>query len=82
MFAAIGDLFADQQVGRATALTGVAGGLSGFLFPLLTGILIDRASYNPVFLLVGLMPLMGTASLFLFGREYKRNKRLMSAALQ
>ena len=80
MFAAIADLFADQQVGRATALTGVAGGLSGFLFPLLTGILIDHASYNPVFLLVGLMPLVGTASLFLFGWEYKRNKRLMYAA--
>jgi ACS family hexuronate transporter-like MFS transporter len=79
MFAAIGDLFPDQQVGRATALTGVAGGLSGFLFPLLTGVLIDHSSYTPVFLLVGLMPLIGTAALFLFGQEYRRNALLASA---
>ena len=70
MFAAIGDLFPDQQVGRATGLTGVAGGLSGLLFPLLTGILVDRFSYTPVFFLVGFLPLVGTWALFLFGSDY------------
>src|SRR5208282_3034155 len=59
MFAAITDLFPDHQVGRATGLTGVAGGLSGLLFPLLTGSLVDHVSYTPVFLLLAFMPLVG-----------------------
>ena len=71
MFAAVTDLFPDHQVGRATGLTGVAGGLSGLLFPLLTGSLVDHISYTPVFLLVAFMPLAGTIALFTFGRKYR-----------
>lgn len=79
MFAAVSDLFPDRQVGRATGLMGVASGLSGLLFPLLTGALVDHSSYTPVFLLVGFMPLIGTISLFLFGRDYRLKKSLNSA---
>ena len=64
MFAAISDLFPNNAVGRVTALTGVAGGLSGMLFPLLTGFLVDHFSYLPVFSLAAVMPLAGTAALF------------------
>ena len=71
MFAAATDLFPDHQVGRATGLTGIAGGLSGMLFPLLTGVLVDRISYTPVFACVALMPLMGTIALFAVGRKYR-----------
>ncbi len=71
MFASITDLFTDQAIGRVTGLTGVSGGLSGLLFPLLTGMLIDHFSYRPVFLLVAFMPLLGTAALFLFGWQYR-----------
>jgi ACS family hexuronate transporter-like MFS transporter len=71
MYGAITDLFPDSTVGRATGLTGVAGGLSGLLFPLLTGILIDRYSYSPVFVLIALMPLVGTLALFTLGRKYR-----------
>lgn len=70
MFAAVTDLFPDAQVGRATGLTGIAGGLSGMLFPLLTGILVDRISYAPAFMLVAVMPLAGTIALFAAGRKY------------
>ncbi len=76
MFAAVTDLFPEHQVGRAAGLMGVAGDLSGALFPLLTGILVDRISYTPVFLLVGLMPLAGTIALFAAGRQYKLDDRL------
>ena len=41
------------------------------LFPLLTGVLVDRVSYTPVFLLVGFMPLAGTVALFAAGRKYR-----------
>jgi ACS family hexuronate transporter-like MFS transporter len=68
MFASMTDLFPEQQIGRVTGFSGVASGLSGLLFPLLTGVLVDHFSYTPVFFLVALMPLAGTLSLFLLGR--------------
>jgi len=71
MFGAVTDLFPDHTVGRATGLTGVAGGVSGILFPLLTGYLVDRVSYAPVFLMVAFMPLLGAVSLFVLGRQYR-----------
>ncbi|HEX8711607.1 MAG TPA: MFS transporter [Terracidiphilus sp.] len=82
MFAAVTDLFPDEQVGRATGLTGIAGGLSGMLFPLLTGLLVDRISYAPVFVLVAIMPMVGTVALFAAGRQYQREPRLMLPAAQ
>ena len=69
MYGAITDLFPDHKIGRATGLTGVAGGLSGLLFPLLTGILVDHVSYTPVFVMVAIMPLVGTILLFVLGRR-------------
>jgi ACS family hexuronate transporter-like MFS transporter len=78
MFGAVTDLFPEHTVGRATGLTGVAGGLSGLLFPLLTGYLVDHVSYKPVFLMVGLMPLVGTALLFLLGRQYRSSQLSLS----
>ena len=70
MFGAVTDLFTDDSVGRATGLTGVAGGMSGLLFPLLTGYLVDRYSYTPVFVLIAFMPIAGASLLFLLGRHY------------
>lgn len=82
MFAAVTDLFPDEQVGRATGLTGIAGGLSGMLFPLLTGLLVDRISYAPVFVLVAIMPMLGTLALFAAGRQYRLQARLALPAAQ
>lgn len=85
MYGAIIDLFPDRKIGRATGLTGVAGGLSGLLFPLLTGRLVDHVSYTPVFAMVALMPLVGTLLLFRLGVRYRtleepRQSRLASGA--
>jgi ACS family hexuronate transporter-like MFS transporter len=65
MFAAISDTFPQNAVGRVTALTGIAGGISGMTFPVIAGKLIDRISYEPVFLLASLMPATGCLILFL-----------------
>ena len=74
MFGAVTDLFADNAVGRATGLTGVASGLSGLLFPLLTGYLVDRYSYTPVFVLIAFMPMIGASLLFMLGRQYRSSE--------
>jgi len=71
MYGSITDLFRENAVGRVTGLTGVAGGLSGLLFPLLTGFLVDRVSYTPVFLLAAVMPLIGTVALLLIGQRHR-----------
>ncbi|MGH9608015.1 MAG: MFS transporter [Terracidiphilus sp.] len=71
MYGAITDLFTDEEVGRATGLSGVAGGLTGLLFPLLTGYLVDRGSYRFVFMIAALMPLAGTVGLFALARPYR-----------
>jgi ACS family hexuronate transporter-like MFS transporter len=73
MFASFSDLFGEGELGRVTGFTGVASGLSGLLFPLLTGVLVDHFSYTPVFMLVALMPLLGSISLLtLGGPGYRR----------
>jgi MFS transporter, ACS family, hexuronate transporter len=64
MFAAVTDYIPNAAVARVTALTGIGGGLSGALFPLLTGWLVDKVSYVPVFVLVSLMPAAGVLVLF------------------
>ena len=69
MFGSMTDLFPEFELGRVTGFTGVAAGLSGLIFPLLTGELVDRFSYAPVFFLVAFMPLIGTGALFILGRR-------------
>jgi ACS family hexuronate transporter-like MFS transporter len=72
MWAVVSDVFPSNAVGRVTALTGVAAGFSGMLFPLLTGWLVDRHSYWHVFLIASVLPLAGWAATFLVGGIVKR----------
>jgi MFS family permease len=72
MFAAISDIYPDGAVGRMTALTGIAGGVSGLLFPLLTGFLVDKFPYTPVFLIAACMPAAGVLCLGWLGRKFQR----------
>jgi ACS family hexuronate transporter-like MFS transporter len=72
MFAAISDIFPDGAVGRVTGMTGIAGGVSGLLFPLLTGFLVDRISYAPVFFMAGLMPAAGVLVLARLAGRFRR----------
>ncbi len=72
MFAAISDIFPDAAVGRVTGMTGIAGGLSGILFPLLTGVLVDRFSYTPVFLIAAFMPGAGVIILTALSAGFRR----------
>lgn len=75
MFASISDVFPSAAVARVTGLTGVAGSVSGMLFPWLTGLIVDRASYTPVFLMASLMPLMGVTALIVGVRFERKEAR-------
>jgi ACS family hexuronate transporter-like MFS transporter len=55
-------------VATVTGLSGLAAGLVGAVFTIAVGVLVDRFSYAPAFLVAGLMPLVATASLFLLVR--------------
>jgi ACS family hexuronate transporter-like MFS transporter len=72
MFASMSDLFPNAAVARVTGLTGVASGISGIFFPWLTGVIVDRVSYAPVFLMGALMPLVGVLILFWAAGDYRR----------
>jgi ACS family hexuronate transporter-like MFS transporter len=72
MFASISDVFPTAAVARVTGLTGVAGGLSGILFPYITGLIVDRYSYLPVFIMAALMPMVGILILFATLGDYRR----------
>lgn len=75
MFGAVTDLFPEDEVGKVTGFTGMAAGLSGLLFPLLTGYLVDHISYTPVFLMIAVMPMIGTVTLFLAAsKDYRQLK--------
>jgi ACS family hexuronate transporter-like MFS transporter len=56
------DLFPPDFVGSVTGLSGLVAGLSGTLFTLLVGTLVDRFSYVPAFLLAGTVPILATVS--------------------
>jgi ACS family hexuronate transporter-like MFS transporter len=62
------DLFPQDVVATVTGLSGLAAGLVGAVFTVAVGILVDRFSYGPAFLVAGLMPLFATASILLLVR--------------
>ncbi len=72
MFASISDVFPNSAVARVTGLTGVANGVSGMLFPLVTGMIVDRFSYLPVFFMAALMPMIGILIMFAMLKDYRK----------
>ena len=67
------DLFPAQVVGSVTGLSGFAAGLAGTGFTLLVGMLVDRFSYFPAFVLAATVPILATlAIVFLIPRTEKQ----------
>jgi MFS transporter, ACS family, hexuronate transporter len=54
------DLFPQEVVATVTGLSGLAAGLVGAGFTFIVGILVDRFSYKPAFLVAGLLPVVAT----------------------
>jgi len=55
------DLFPQDVVATVTGLSGLEAGLVGAVFTMAVGMLVDRFSYAPAFLVAGLLPLFATA---------------------
>lgn len=65
------DLFPQTVLARVVSLTGIGDGVVSMTTMLLTGIVVDRFSYLPVFLAAGLLPLLSVAAFFLLVRRVR-----------
>ena len=63
------DLLPQDVVATATGLSGLAAGLVGTAFTFSIGMIVDRFSYRPVFLIAGIMPIFATVSVLLLIRR-------------
>ena len=61
----ITDLFPQRVLARVSGLTGVGDGAVSMTAMQLTGIVVDRFSYLPIFIAAGVLPLLSLASLLL-----------------
>lgn len=77
------DLFPPEVVASVTGLSGFAAGLAGTGFTLLVGILVDRFSYFPAFLLAATAPILATVVVvFLLPRDEQRQNVLRPTSLE
>jgi ACS family hexuronate transporter-like MFS transporter len=61
------DYYPEEAVASVAGLGGVGAGIGAILYILTTGWVVDHFSYTPVLLVAGLLPVLGTALLFLIG---------------
>jgi ACS family hexuronate transporter-like MFS transporter len=66
---AVGDLVPQQLAGRVNGIAGFGDSSSTLVAMLLTGVIVDRYSYTPVFLGAGVLPLLAMASVFFIMRR-------------
>ncbi|MHC9420708.1 MFS transporter [Sphingomonas citri] len=60
----VSDLFPQDQVATATGISGTAANLGVLIFTLVLGALVDQVGYQPFFILLGLLDLVGAALLW------------------
>jgi MFS transporter, ACS family, hexuronate transporter len=65
------DLFSSEHVGLVSGLSGTGAGLGGIAFTSLTGVVVDRFSYRPIFAAAALLPLLGLVAVQLLIPEVR-----------
>jgi ACS family hexuronate transporter-like MFS transporter len=63
------DLFPETVLAKVSGLTGVGDAAMSMVMMLLTGIIVDRQSYTPVFVAAGTLPILALAALFVLVRK-------------
>ena len=71
MLALPGDAFSKNAVASVYGLASMGSGFGGMLFTLITGWVVDRYSYTPVFIGFGLLPLICATILWLLVGELR-----------
>jgi ACS family hexuronate transporter-like MFS transporter len=66
------DTFPAQDVGSVFGIGGTSAGIASMLFTLLVGYIVDRMSYTPVFIMVGIMGPLAAALFLLIMRKIER----------
>ena len=66
------DCFPKQDVGSVFGIGGTAAGIASMLFTLLVGAVVDRFSYTPVYIMVGVMGPLGATLFLLIMRRIER----------
>src|SRR5579859_1808582 len=69
LYAIISDVFPESTLARVTGMTGIGEGIIDMTLVLLTGVIVDRFSFLPVFLSGSALPIMSIAALFLLVRR-------------
>jgi len=71
----ITDLFPERVLAEVTGIAGAGEGITAMCTVLLTGVVVDRYSYLPVFLGAGILPVLGLLSLLVLQRPVERELR-------
>ena len=74
------DCFPRQDVGSVFGIGGTSAGIASILFTLLVGYVVDRFSYTPVFIMVGLMGPLAAALFLVIMRRIERVPPLLKQA--
>ena len=74
------DCFPKQDVGSVFGIGGTAAGIASMLFTLLIGYIVDRFSYTPVFILVGIMAPLAAILFLTIMRRIERVPALVADA--
>jgi ACS family hexuronate transporter-like MFS transporter len=74
------DCFPRQDVGSVFGIGGTSAGIASMLFTLLVGFIVDRFSYTPVFIMVGLMAPLAAILLLVIMRRIERVPALLEQA--
>jgi ACS family hexuronate transporter-like MFS transporter len=72
------DCFPKQDVGSVFGIGGTSAGIASMGFTLLVGYIVDRFSYTPVFIMVGLMGPLAAMLLLLIMRRIERVPPLLA----
>ena len=72
------DCFPRQDVGSVFGIGGTSAGIASMLFTLLVGYIVDRFSYTPVFIMVGLMGPLAAILLLGIMRKIERVPALLA----
>ena len=70
----ITDLFPQRMLAQVTGIAGAGEGIIAMCTVLLTGVVVDRYSYLPVFLGAGILPVLGVGAFFLLLRPSLSSK--------